>query len=374
MLMRVLHVLAGNLYGGVETFLGSVARDRHLCPAMVPGFAVCFPGRIRDELLAANVSVHDLGPVRASRPWTVWRARRTLRHLLTGYELAVLHHAWAVGLFAPAAVRAGVPVVGYYHGPTGDGWADRLAGRRRVALVVAPSAHSLGLVTPRFPGVPAAVVHYPLPAGACGGDLPAEEREAIRSESGASPTDAVLLQASRLERWKGPDRVLSALLQLKDVPGWRFWFAGGPQRPDEHEYLAELKRLAEPIADRVRFLGARSDVPRLMRAADVYTQGNRGAEGFSLAFLEAAAAGLPIATSDLGGAADLIDPECGVLVPADDLAALTAGLRRLILDPGLRARMGAAARRKASETSDPGRQLGRLHELFAGALAAPARS
>src|SRR5947208_3625713 len=73
--MRVLHVTTGNLYGGVETCLMTLARSRGLCPEMEPSFAVCFRGRLWDELTAAGVPVYQLRPTRVSRPWTVLRAR-----------------------------------------------------------------------------------------------------------------------------------------------------------------------------------------------------------------------------------------------------------------------------------------------------------
>src|ERR1700730_3572931 len=80
--IRVLHVSAGNLYGGVETLLATLARFRTVCPGMEPHFACCYEGRLSSELMAAGAPVHMLGPARISRPWTVWRARRRLRSIL----------------------------------------------------------------------------------------------------------------------------------------------------------------------------------------------------------------------------------------------------------------------------------------------------
>ena len=76
--MRVLHVYSGNLFGGIETMLLTMARERALCPAIEPAFALCFEGRLGDELAATGVSVHRLPEVRASRPMTIRRARRQL--------------------------------------------------------------------------------------------------------------------------------------------------------------------------------------------------------------------------------------------------------------------------------------------------------
>src|SRR5689334_15095480 len=101
--MRVLHVSAGNLYGGIESLLVTLARERHLCPEMEPSYALCFDGRLSAELAACAVPVHMMGAVRFSRPWTVWQARRRLTSLLRReeFDVAVCHECWPHLLFAP---------------------------------------------------------------------------------------------------------------------------------------------------------------------------------------------------------------------------------------------------------------------------------
>jgi hypothetical protein len=59
--MKVLHVYSGNLFGGVETLLITLAQQRSLCPQMQPHFALCFEGRLVNELRAVGVGVHMLG-------------------------------------------------------------------------------------------------------------------------------------------------------------------------------------------------------------------------------------------------------------------------------------------------------------------------
>src|SRR6266704_2330635 len=105
--MRVLHICSGNLFGGVETFLVTLARLRHLCPAMEPEFALCFAGRLSQELQAHNVAVQMLGEVRVRYPWTVARARRALKNLMRhkSYDVVVCHSAWLQAIFGPV-VRA----------------------------------------------------------------------------------------------------------------------------------------------------------------------------------------------------------------------------------------------------------------------------
>jgi glycosyltransferase involved in cell wall biosynthesis len=67
-ILKVLHVHSGNLYGGVETMLATLARERGACAGLESRFALCFEGRLKDELLATGASVHVLGAARVSRP------------------------------------------------------------------------------------------------------------------------------------------------------------------------------------------------------------------------------------------------------------------------------------------------------------------
>src|SRR5438876_341064 len=99
--MRILHVSAGNLYGGVETLLLTLARQRDLCSEMTPQFAVCFEGRLSSELRQAGVLVYCLDEVRVRWPWTVWQARRKLMEVLKrhGCDVVVCHSAWAQAIF-----------------------------------------------------------------------------------------------------------------------------------------------------------------------------------------------------------------------------------------------------------------------------------
>ena len=112
--------------------------------------------------------------------------------------------------------------------------------------------------------------------------------------------------------------------------------------PRDTDYIDSLRAQATRLRlnDRVRFVGERADVPRLLAAADIYCQPNISPEPFGIAFIEALAAGLPVVTSAIGGAMEIVDDTCGQLVPASDPAALSAALRRLVGDPEERARLG----------------------------------
>jgi len=174
----------------------------------------------------------------------------------------------------------------------------------------------------------------------------------------------VVVIASRFERLKGHAALLRALAGVSGE--WSLWIVGGAQRAAEREYLSELDSLSQSlrIAERVRMFGERADVPRILQAADVLCQPNTAPEAFGLVFVEALLARLPVVTTAVGGALEIVTPECGVLVPGDDARALTRALQRLIDDPALRRGLGTAGPARARALCDPERQLAHLHELL----------
>lgn len=364
--MRVLHVSAGNLFGGVESLLVTLTRYRELCPAMEPHFACCFDGRFAEELRQHQVPLHLLGPVRISRPWTVWKARSRFRKLLAegDFQVVVCHSTWAQVVFGGAARRAGMTSVFWLHDAvSGRQWLEQVARWSIPHFAICNSRYTASLLPALYPSVRFDVLACPVgmkPAN------PPADRQALREEFLTPPDAVVILQASRLEPWKGHLHLARALTHLKEEPNWVWWVAGGAQRPVEEAYLAELRSLLEQygIADRVRFLGHRSDVPRLMEAADLYCQPNAAPEPFGIAFIEALGARLPVVTTAFGGALEIVDDTCGLLVPPGDHQALADALRRLIRDPAYRHTLGQAGPERAKDLCDPATQLHRLSDML----------
>ena len=163
--LRVLHVHSGNLYGGVETFLATLARESAAAPRMTSSFALCFEGRLSDELRAHGHVPQLLGAVRLSRPHTVWRARRSLARLLARQrvDVVVCHQEWPYAIFGPAIRRAGLPLVFWLH-TAGDGrhWLERWARRLTPDLAVANSRFTAGHLSRWFPGAPLETIYCPL--------------------------------------------------------------------------------------------------------------------------------------------------------------------------------------------------------------------
>jgi glycosyltransferase involved in cell wall biosynthesis len=366
--MRVLHIYSGNLYGGIETILLTLARSRGLCPALEPEVALCFEGRLSGEFEAAGVRVHQLSEVRVSRPQTMLRARRALGALVATrhFDRAICHAPWAQAIFGRVLARARLPLVFWAHDVmTGTHWTERWARRVPPDLVVCNSEFTARSLPTLYDRVPAVVIHAPV--NVTPPSLPTEERRAIRTALDTSDDATVIIQASRTEAWKGHAVLVEALGRLCDVPGWVWWQVGGAQRPVEAAFLASLRESAGRlgIADRVRFVGERTDVPRLLAAADVHCQANLSPEPFGVVFIEALAAGLPVVAANIGGVLEIVDDSCGILVPPGDPAALSAALERLLVDRAFRARLAAAAPARARQLCDPATQINRLADALA---------
>jgi glycosyltransferase involved in cell wall biosynthesis len=131
-----------------------------------------------------------------------------------------------------------------------------------------------------------------------------------------------------------------------------------------HRQRLEKFRDQCQIADKVHFLGHRSDVPRLMPHFDQLWS-TSSYEGQSNAIMEAMAAGVPVVATDIAGTRDLVVPEqTGYLVPVGDRAAIAKQANRLLDDRQLAARLGQAARQRMQEEFSVGQMVDRHVRLY----------
>ena len=372
--MRVLHITAGNLYGGIETLLVTLARYRALCLDMDQEFAVCSVGRLSAELEALGAQVYKLGAMRLRNPFSIVRARQRIEKVLTSgrYDVAICHHVLTQAIFAPVVRAHRLPLAFWAHSTlSGRHWTERIAGLTTPDLVIYSSRFTSEAVPRIYQNVATEVI-YPLFAA----PNTVDTRAQIRAEFGTPDEAVVIVQASRLQEWKGHRVLLEALACLEGNPSWECWIAGGPQRRGETRYLRNLVETAVhlKIAERVRFLGQRDDVPRLLAAADIYCQPNTAPEPFGLAFIEALNAGLPVVATALGGPLEILDKSCGIIVPSNNPGELAGALSRLISDRNERMRLGQAGPTRAAYLCNPTQQLARMYRVLSGVSSSSALS
>ena len=361
--MRILHIHSGNLYGGVERVLSAISWKAKACSGDEQHFALCFEGRLAEELRGHGAKLHILGAARASQPWSVWRARRRLHDLCQKheFEMAMVHSLWSLAVAGPAAPR---PLFLYQHDlfESRHGWLEHWARRNRPDTIIANSAYTASTTHHLFPEIARRVVHPPAIL------------HAPRLRGWVRGPACVIVQASRFERWKGHELTLNALALLPPNLEWEYWIAGEPQGREQHALRASLETRATAlgIAERVRFLGHVSDVATLLRTGDIYCQINTAPEPFGLAYVEALDAGLPVVASALGGALEILNDGCGFLLPPD-ASQVSAVLELLIANPELRRRIGANGAAQARRLCDPKTQIRALSaacESVAGMLQA----
>ena len=364
--MRVLHLYSGNLFGGIETLLVTLARHREVCPDMQIEIGLCFEGRLSAALADEGVALHHLGPVRIRHPWTVWQARRRLQQLLEtrGFDAVICHSCWPHVLFSPVVRNQGLPLIFWAHDAHhGGSPLERWSRCTLPDLVIANSRFTAGLVGKLFGAVPCEVVLSP--AAGPPEYVRAEVRTRVRGGLGTNVDKVVIVQHSRLERWKGHLLLLEALGHMRDVPGWECWMTGRAQRAHEEDYLKEIQAMIveRQLAGHVRLLGQVPDIPQLLTAADIHCQANVGPEPLGLAFVEALYAGLPVVTTEMGGALEIVNANCGRLVPPDNPRQLATALEQLVHDRDLRITLGSAGPARAAELCGPEIQITRLGRI-----------
>jgi glycosyltransferase involved in cell wall biosynthesis len=164
-------------------------------------------------------------------------------------------------------------------------------------------------------------------------------RETVRAELGTANDAAVVACVANLIPYKGHQDLIDALAQVPRDKPWELWCAGRDDGIGK-----ALAARADGLGGRIKFLGARHDVPDLLAAADIGVLASHE-EGFPNAVLEAMASRLPVVGTRAGGIPEAIDDgKTGLLVASRAPAELGAALARLIADPALRRAMGDAGR------------------------------
>ncbi len=177
--------------------------------------------------------------------------------------------------------------------------------------------------------------------------------------SAGHPDQPILLYVGRLSHEK---KIQNLRPVLDAIPGVRLAIVGdGPYRP-------ELEKLLEGTP--TQFMGYMTGeaLSQAYASADIFTF-TSALESFGLVLVEAMAAGLPVVTSLVGGAKDIIQPGVnGYTYLVGDIEGLIAGVRAVLAEPGKREQMGAAARAFA-ETQTWDAMMDEVIEAYADIIA-----
>lgn len=336
---------------------------------------VCADGPLLEKVRTRGIRVEPVAIARSLNLARHFRAYRALVKFFKRERFDVVHvHTPVAAMIGRAAAwRAGVKHVAY----TAHGFYfhERMAAWKRAIVVMlewlggrltdtlftqseedAAAARRLHLgpkqrIWAIGNGVDAAAFHPPADA----------ERAAIRAEFGTPDDRVVIAMVGRLVAEKGYPELFAAMRHVDA----ELWVIGERLASDHASSIDAALAQAETDAvlrGRIRLLGYRGDVARLLRGADIYTLPSHR-EGMPRSIIEAMMTGLPVVATNIRGSREEVVPQAtGLLVPVNDVAELAAALNRLVDDAAMRARFGAAGRARALDLYDERKVIARQIE------------
>lgn len=352
--MKILSIHWGLSLGGIAKYAATIERVRDHIPVQLRSLCLLPEGRMVDQDVVAvlDALVLPVGSV-ADLSW-IPRVRRIIADEAPDCVLTHGFNGHLVSLIGCLSQGRRIGRLASYHGSYhANSTLGKLAElvyngfkhwflRNKAIAVLSVAQHCADFLVER--GVAAekiTVVHNGIP------DFQPEPdaRETVRREWGFEPEHMVIGVASRLIPIKGLEYLVAAFSKIAcDHPEACLVLMGeGTMRTELEAQACDVG-----ICERVVFAGMRTDVPRCLTALDVFVLPSL-AESHSIGLLEAMRAGLPIVATNVGGNIESVrDGQEGLIVRPADVTGLTAALNRLLNDAVLRARLGAAARRRFS--------------------------
>jgi glycosyltransferase involved in cell wall biosynthesis len=345
--MRVLHLVETLERGGLERIVVDLARAQKEAGHDVAVCCLFWAGALAPELQAAGIDVISAGKRKGPDVRAVWRVHRAL----VEHRADVLHtHNYVANYYGALAVPIAAParVVNTRHGMAFVRRERRRERLFRVSLlrtaavtVACESTRDYVIANRIVPRrlvrmVPSGIRVDAFVHGSAGARTAARERLGV-------PADAFVVgTVGRLVEDKDHALLIDAFARLTVLrPHARLVVVGDGER--RGALATQIARLG--VRATVLLTGDRDDVPALLPAFDLFAMTSRN-EGYSLALLEAAAAGLPTVASDAGGNREIVqDGSTGLVVTGRIPEVFARAFESLADAPEVRGRMGAQARR-----------------------------
>lgn len=264
-----------------------------------------------------------------------------------------------------AARRVGVPVI--LSALHSTGWPDGVGRLNRVLtpitdgfIGVADSHGDFMLEKERFPAAKVFVIPNGVDTTRF---APVPDTASVREEIGVGPADPVVTIVAALRPEKNHELFLEMASRIfPQMPRTKFLIIGdGPCRAALEECAATLG-----VSDSVRFLGTRSDVPRLLSTSDVFTLTSHN-EANPVSILEAMSVGKPVVATNVGSIKEAVaEGVTGYLVKPGDAGALSYRVLELLDDPLRAVEMGSTARDVVVENWSVETMVRRYERLIAG--------
>lgn len=342
--MKILHVISSLATGGAE----------HLMVDLLPRLRdmgnevelLCIDGtrtQFYTELEQAGITIHSLGE--GTRMYSPWHAVRIARLIRKGqYDIVHTHNTPAQLPTAAAKVLCSVVLCTTEHTTSNrrrdlrwyrpiDHW---MYGKYKAIICISDQAEANLKQYLGEGKYPISTIYNGIDVAKFANAQPCSELEKAKGGRKA----IVMVAGFRYQ--KDQDTLIRAMALLPNDE-YELWLVG------EGERRAELEKLTEEqqVTDRVRFLGLRSDVPSILKAADIVVMSSHF-EGLSLSNLEGMSAGKPFIASDVDGLREIVAGN-GLLFPHQDAEAFAHLVTQLSANEALKERTIKACQQKAAK-------------------------
>ncbi len=341
---------------------------RRLGSRIIPTiFCLDAVGRIGEEMVAEGVDLVCFG----RRPGRDWGVSRKIAAAVRERNIEVVHAHQYTPFFYSALAK---PLCGFRSKVIltehGRHYPDRVSPLRRAvnrlaldrladAVTACCRFSAEGLCrTDGFAGARIEIIENGIEIDRYG---PPADKALAKEDVGLEPNRRYLIHVARHHPVKDQPTLLRGFAAaVPDLPGVDLLMVGdGPLREELENLAVELR-----VPDRVKFLGIRTDIPELMRAADAFALTSLS-EAASLTLLEAMASGLPAIVTAVGGNPEIVRHEReGLLFPRGDATACADAIRRIFCDPHFAANLGTAGRARAVERYQLDRTVEAYFKLY----------
>lgn len=362
---RVLYLTTNSKMGGTERVIFNLARHFHGRDYAVHVATLMGPGTLQELLAAEGVPATHLEMRSKIDVPVILRLRRLLREFEPDLFCTYLFHANHLGRIVARLSGFSRIITVQESADLWRRWHHNIPDRATAGLVSQFIANSEAVKTrfcafARVGPERVRVIHNGIDLAPYRDPDPATRAEA-RAELGLAEGEVAFITVAHVFAYKGYFELVAAAEEVARQHPEARWLFVGSGRADE----AVRDRIrAAGLENRVRMLGIRTDVPRLLQAADGFVLPSHW-EGCPLSLLEAMAAGLPVIASRVGGIPELVtEGETGLLTPPGEAGPLADAMAGLVEDGNTRASLGARGRERALAEFGLETQLERTRDVY----------
>ncbi len=351
---KVIHLVEHcDLAGGLETVVCEIVLGLDKEKFDVQLWCLARGGYLAEEVRKNGVTVRVLGIRTYHNPLNIFKLARLFKEAKPDILHSHIYFASTLGRIA--AFLAGVKIClvhvhsSYWHYSKRNVFIERLLSLMTSKIICVSKSVQSFVVGHEKIDAPKTVVVY----------------NGISRRQVAKPPVAegiILTVVAFLTERKGHKYLFEAIALLKDKhPSIKCWIVGDGQMASQLHELA--KQLA--IADKMVFWGARSDVPEILSASQLFVLPSIAMEGLPVSIIEAMAYGVAVVASRMGGIVEIIeDGHNGCLVAPHDSQQLADTIDRLIRDPEKRRLMALAAGKTFEQKFSARAMIAQIEEIY----------